>query len=122
MNIFGELKDVLIFLASNSKVHQTIDIIVGVIPKAYGVILSRDWLDKLNGYFETDCSHLLLPYKGNPNKIKVECECYMKHTVTDLNDPNELVMFLNSILGNFCFDTFFGELESKLSPLANSDK
>ena len=42
--------------------------------------------------------------------------------VTDLNDPNELVMFSNSILGNFLFDTFFGELEVKVSPLANSEK
>jgi hypothetical protein len=36
--------------------------------------------------------------------------------VTDLNDPNEPVMFSNSILSNFFFDTFFGELEDELSP------
>ena len=46
----------------------------------------------------------------------------MKHTVIDLNDTNEPVMFSNSILGNFCFDTFFWALEAKLSPLANLDK
>ena len=68
----GEFKDVLIHLASNPKVHQTIDIIVVDIPKAYGVILSRDWSTKLNGYFVTDWSHLWLPYKGRPNKIKVK--------------------------------------------------
>ena len=44
----------------------------------------------------------------------------MKHTVTDLNDPNEPVMFCNSILGNFCLEIFFGELEAELSPYANS--
>ena len=60
----GELKGVLIHLASNPKVHQTIDIIVVNIPKAYGVILSKDWSAKLNGYFVIDCSHLWLPYKG----------------------------------------------------------
>ena len=38
----GELKDVMIRLSSNSKVHQVIDVIVVDIPKAYGVILSRD--------------------------------------------------------------------------------
>ena len=37
----------------------------------------------------------------------------MKHTVTELNDPNEPIMFSNSILGNYCFDTFFGEFEAK---------
>ena len=39
----------------------------------------------------------------------------MKHTVTNLNDPNEPVMFSNSILGNFYFETFFGELEAETS-------
>ena len=56
------------------------------------------------------------------NKIKVEHEHYMKHTVTDLNNTNEPIMFSNSIMGNFYFDTFFRELESKLSPLVNLDK
>ena len=46
----------------------------------------------------------------------------MKHTVTDLNDPNEPVMFSNSILGNFYFDRFFGELEAEISLYANSNE
>ena len=45
----------------------------------------------------------------------------MKHTVTDLNDAHELVMFSNSILGNFFFDTYFGELDVEISPLMNSN-
>ena len=72
VKVFGELKDVLIQLSSNSKVHKTIVIIVVDIPKSYGVILSRDWLAKLNGYFATDWSHLWLRYKGQLNRIKVE--------------------------------------------------
>ena len=118
----GELKDVMIRLSSNLKVHQVIDVIVVDIPEAYGVILSRDWSAKLNGYFETNWSHLWLPFKGQPNKIKVECERYMKPTVIDLNDPNKPVMFSNSILGNFYFDTFFGELEVEIPPYANSNE
>ena len=51
VKVFGELKYVLIYIASNSKIHQTIDIIVFDIPKAYGVIVSRDWSAKLNRYF-----------------------------------------------------------------------
>jgi len=70
----GELKDVMIRLASNSKVHQVIDVIVVDIPKAYGLVLSRDWSAKLNGYFATDWSHVWLPFKGQPNKIKVDRE------------------------------------------------
>ena len=64
VKVFKELKDVLIWLSSNSKVHQTIYIIVVDIPETYGVILSRDWSAKLNGYFSTDWSHLWLLYKG----------------------------------------------------------
>ena len=41
--------------------------------------------------------------------------------VTNLNDANEPVMLSNSILGNFWFDTFFGELDVELSPFMNSD-
>jgi hypothetical protein len=46
----------------------------------------------------------------------------MKHTVTDLNDPNEPMMFSHSILGNICFETFFGELEAEISTCADSNE
>ena len=46
----------------------------------------------------------------------------MKHMVTGLYDTHESVMFSNSILGKFHFDTLFRELEVKLSPLVNSNK
>ena len=42
VKVLGELKDVLIHLSSNSRVHKTVDIIVVDIPEAYGVILRRD--------------------------------------------------------------------------------
>ena len=42
--------------------------------------------------------------------------------VTNLNDPNEMIMFSRSTLGNFCFDTFFEELEDELSHTTNSNK
>ena len=64
MNVMGELKNVMIRLSLNSKVHQVIDVIVVNILEAYGVILSRDWLAKLNGYFATDWFQLWLPFKG----------------------------------------------------------
>jgi hypothetical protein len=67
----GELKDVLIRLSSNSKVFPIIYIIVVDIPDAYGLVLSRDWSEKLHGYFSTDWSHLWIPYSGKPNQIHV---------------------------------------------------
>ena len=46
----------------------------------------------------------------------------MKHTVTNLNDPNEMVMFSRSILCKFSFDTLFEELDDELSHTTNLDK
>jgi hypothetical protein len=45
-------------LASNPKVHQIIDIMVFYIPKAYGLLLSRDWSQKIQGYSTSIWSHL----------------------------------------------------------------
>jgi hypothetical protein len=42
VKVMGELKNVLIRLSSNPKVHQFIDIIVVDIPEVYGMFLSRD--------------------------------------------------------------------------------
>jgi hypothetical protein len=61
VTVVGELKDVLIRLSSNPKVHQVIDIVVVDIPEVYGLFFSRDWSEKLHGYFSTDWSHLWLP-------------------------------------------------------------
>jgi hypothetical protein len=43
VKVIGELKNVLVRLSSNPKVHQIIDIIVVDIPEVYGLFLSRDW-------------------------------------------------------------------------------
>jgi hypothetical protein len=58
VKVKGELKDVLIRLSLDPRVHQTIDIVVVDIPKSYGFLLRRDWSTKLQGYFSTDWSHL----------------------------------------------------------------
>ena len=70
------------------------------IPEAYGLILSRDWLMKLNGYFATDWPHMWMPYKNSQNQIKVMREPHMKHTVTQLEGKNEPINFSYSVLGN----------------------
>ena len=67
-------------------VCQVIDIVMSDIPEAYGLVLSRYWSAKLNGYFASDLSHLWLPYKGCPNQIKVLREPHMKHNVTQFEE------------------------------------
>jgi hypothetical protein len=58
VKVIEELKDVMIRIASNPKIHQVIDIVVVDIPEAYGIFLSHDWSHKLQGYFSSDWSHL----------------------------------------------------------------
>jgi hypothetical protein len=122
VKVIGELKNVLIRLSSNPKVHQVIDIIVVDIPEVYGLFLSRDWSEQLHGYFATDWSHLWLPENGKPNRIKVNRERYLKFTVTDLNDPNEpFTPSANSpeIQG---MDTFFGNFMAETSTITNPEQ
>lgn len=44
-----ELKNVLIHLSLDHQVHQCINIVIVDIQEAYGVLLSRDWSNKLKG-------------------------------------------------------------------------
>jgi hypothetical protein len=114
VKVISELKNVLIRLSSNPKIHQIIDIIFIDIPEVYGLFLSRDWSKKLHGYFVIDWSHLWLPENGKPNRIEINRECYLKLMITDLNDPNEPftasanspeMQGMNTFFGNFVAET-----------------
>ena len=82
--VVGEMKNVLIRLSADERVCQFIAIMVEDIPESYGLILSRDWSVKLEGYFATNSSHFWFPYKNYQNHIKVMREPHMKHNVTQL--------------------------------------
>lgn len=118
VKVIGELKDVLIQMVAKPQYTQVIDIVVVDIPEAYGMLLSRDWSTNLNGYFETDQSLLLLPQNGKGDMLRADRERYMKYVVAELNEPNEPIMFTNSILGNHSFDVYametcFGEFHAE---------
>jgi hypothetical protein len=119
VKVIGKLKNVLIRLSSNPKVHQIIDIIVVDIPEVYGMFVSRDWSEQLQGYFTTDWSHLWLPENGKPNKIRVNRERYLKFTVTDLNDPNEPYTPLTDAPEVKGMDTYFRNFMAEVSPIEN---
>jgi hypothetical protein len=119
VKVMGELKNVLIRLSSNPKVHQFIDIIVVDIPEVYGMFFSRDWSEQLHGYFATDWSHLWLPENGKPNKIRVNREHYLKYMVTDLNDPNEPYTPPADSPEVQGMDTYFGNFMAEVSPIKN---
>ena len=103
-----ELNNVIIQLSSDAQAHQCIDIIVIDIPEAYGLLLSRDWYCKLQGYFATDWSHLLLPYKGKNNQIRVNSEPCMKHIVSDLEISNEPISYAQQDLQVCLLESSFG--------------
>ena len=88
VQVAGEINSVTIRLASDPRIFQRIDILIADIPEFYGLVLSRDWSTKINGYISTDFSHMWLPYKGKPNQIKIEREKLMTHTVTEFEQPN----------------------------------
>jgi hypothetical protein len=105
----------MIIIATHPKFVQVIDIIVVDIPKAYGLLLSRDWSEKLNGYFSTDWAHLWLPLNGYANMIRIDRERYLKHTVRDLEALNEPSSTYFPMLGNYSCDSDF----ENLSPLSS---
>jgi hypothetical protein len=89
----GELKDVMIRIVTHPKFVQVIDIIVVDIPEAYGLLLSRYWSEKINGYFSIDWAHLWLPLKGYKNMIRIVTPYqnakqlifqFYTHTITNL--------------------------------------
>ena len=81
------------------------------ISKDYGLLLSRDWSLKLNGYFSISWSHFLLPNKEKLGYIRIDSEKHHKFVVTKLNIPNENMMFCQYPLRNYCFDTNFRNFE-----------
>jgi hypothetical protein len=122
VKVIGELKNVLIRLLSNPKVHQVIDVIMVDILEVYGMFLSRDWSEQLHGYFVMDWSHLWLPENGKTNKIRVNSERYLKFTVMDLNDPNEPYTPPADSPEVQGMDTYFGNFMAKVSPIKNLEQ
>jgi hypothetical protein len=113
---------VLAKLSSNPKVHHIIDIIVVDIPKVYGLFFIRDWSKQLHAYFATDWSHLWLPENGQPNKIRINGECYLKHSMKDLNDANEPFTASTNSLEMQGMNAFFGNFMEETSPITNPEQ
>jgi ribonuclease HI len=118
VKVMGEIKDVMIRVATHPNFVQVINIIVVDIPEAYGLLLSRYWSEKLNGYFNIEWAHLWLPLKGYKNMIIIDREIYLKHTVTDLETPNEPASTDFPIPGNYSCDSHFGNFFPLLSDVS----
>jgi hypothetical protein len=118
----GELKDMMIRIATHPNFVQVIDFIVVDIPELYRLLLSRDWSKNLNRYFSTDWAHLWLPLKGYKNMIRIDRERYLKHTVTDMETPNEPASTDFPILVNYSCDSHLRNLAPLLSNVLLTQK
>lgn len=101
VQVLGEINSITIRLSADLRMVQRIDILIANILELYGLILSRDWSEKIHGYISTDWSHMWLPCKGKPNQIKIDREKHMTHTVTEFEQENQPIAFNNNILGNY---------------------
>ena len=45
----------------------------------------------------------------------------MKQTMTNIDDPNEISLIINSKLGNYTMDVFFRNLPIDMSPFVQSE-
>lgn len=78
--------------------------------------VNKDWSSKLNKYFATDWSHMLLSYKGKNNQIRVLSERYMRHNVTPINGKNESLAFEELMFGSFHLETTLECYPARLAP------
>lgn len=72
VKVLGEINSITIWLSTDPRVVQGIVTLIADIPEFYGLILSRDWSEKLHGYISIDLSHMWLPYKWKPKEIKID--------------------------------------------------
>jgi hypothetical protein len=122
VKVIGELKYVMIRISTYPKFFQVTDIIIVDIPEAYGMFLSEDWSEKLNGYFSNDWDHLWFPLKGHPNMIMIDRERCIERTVTDLDTPNEPLSTYFPVLHNYSCDSYFGNLSPYQSDIPSKKK
>ena len=120
VKVLGEMNYVLIRLASNSKVHQVIEILVTDIADFYGLIMSRDWSENFHSYFSTYC--LICGFPTMVRQIKFALTS-KTHEILSSNfeDETEPMDFTNNILGNYSAELVLGNLNAQKSPfLINS--
>jgi hypothetical protein len=58
---------------------------------------------------------LWLPENGQPNKIRINREHYLKHTVMDLNDTNKPFVTSANSFETQGMNTFFGNFMTEIS-------
>jgi hypothetical protein len=59
---------------------------------------------------------------GQPNKIRINHERYLKHTMTDLNDLNEPFTASTNSFEMQGMNTFFGNFMTEISPFTDPRK
>lgn len=100
VHVIGELNNIHMQLAVHPRIQSCIDISIVDIPDGYGMLLSREWSRRPNGYISTDFSHMWLPWKGVPNQIKIDNTPRLRLMITEYGEDNE-ILFLETNLGSY---------------------
>lgn len=103
IKVVGMIHNLRIQMASEPRIERDIYVQVVQIPPKYGMPLSRDWSETLNGFWSTCFKHLWLPWRGLPNQIKVQGEPYLKDLITKYNNINQVAL-AEQDLGVYCLE------------------
>ena len=87
------MKNVLIWLSTDERVCQFIDVMVADIPQAYRSILSRDQFAKLEGLFAIELSHTKLDTQSELFQFSRthNIDCNIVNLVSDLESNTSYV-------------------------------
>lgn len=90
VKVIGVLKYVRIQLIVDPQIQDIIEIHVVKIPETCGLLLSRELMKCLKGWFSTYFTQLWLPWKGLNNHIKINADPKLKMMIIKYNVQNEV--------------------------------
>ena len=85
------IKDLCVTLVQYPGKSIVMEIVVDEIPPKYGILLSRSWGAKLQGYLQLDMSYAAISVFGQPKKLYRET--LMKHMVSSVERPRNYPIY-----------------------------
>jgi len=96
----GLIKDLCVSLVQYPTKTVLMDVVVVDIPPKYGMLLSRFWGAKLQGYLQLDMSYATISAFGQPKRLYQET--LMKYVVSSQEKPQKFpIYFIHSDMDSF---------------------
>ena len=87
----GLIKDLCVSLVQFPNKTILMDVVVANIPPKYGMLLSRSWAAKLQGYLQLDLSYATISVFGKPKRLYRET--LMKYVVSSEEKPQNFPIY-----------------------------